>query len=638
MTLGTKPRQRLTLAVACMTQGMMVLDVLIVSVALPSMQHELHLSPAGLEWVVSAYALALAALIPSGGALGDHFGRKRIFVSGVALFTLASVGCALSVSGEMLIGFRVIQGIGGAVMSSLTLSLISEAYPPDARTGPIGLWAAVSGLAVAGGSVLGGLLLSVLPWSSIFWVNVPIGALAVAISLVAITESREPVPRPFDMLGVALSTFGLLLLTFGLVDSSDATWHSPVVVVCVAAGIAVLITFFVYEGRAASPMIPPALLRTPSFGRACAVYLLAYLAFSGFIYYVTLFFQNVDGWSALRTGLSWLFFCIPYFVVAQLGKRIGRWLPVAWAVGGGCLTAATGTFGMSQLKTTTPFAWPAACYILVGVGFALMVPAGSSAAMAEVPVGSSGIGSGLFNACRQIGTAMGLAILGSIAASAILADWHRQAGSLPPAGRQRAALLGADVAGGQVHVVAASIGQDALYPAVVSFLRGFELALLLAGAILAAAGLVGFRGLRHLHSPANAERHDGTRQLPGDAALGPRQGPHWPVARGVELSQRHLPRLDGNRGGVALHTPAASAGPDLLAGAIWVSDFPIRPVMRTYEAGRYAPQALTPRRGHVSACGRNDRYLNRAYPDYRSPYCLRAKRPRLPRSTSQPDP
>src|ERR1700721_1267520 len=154
----TQPRQPLTLAVACTAQVMMVLDVMIVSVALPSLRRELHLSPAGLEWVVSAYALALAALIPAGGALGDHLGRKRIFVSGVILFTLASVGCALSVSAATLIGFRVIQGIGGAVMSSLTLSLISEAYPPDARTGPIGLWSAVSGLAVAGGSVVGGLL------------------------------------------------------------------------------------------------------------------------------------------------------------------------------------------------------------------------------------------------------------------------------------------------------------------------------------------------------------------------------------------------------------------------------------------------------------------------------------------------
>jgi MFS family permease len=170
--------------------------------------------------VVSAYALTLAALIPTGGALGDHFGRKRLFMSGVCLFTLASVGCALSGSGGTLIGFRVIQGIGGAVMSSLTLSLIAEAYPPEARTGPIRLWAAVSGLAVACGSVAGGLLLSVFPWSSIFWVNVPIGIVTVVITPVAVAESREPVPRPFDTGGVALSACGLLLRR----TASRRTW------------------------------------------------------------------------------------------------------------------------------------------------------------------------------------------------------------------------------------------------------------------------------------------------------------------------------------------------------------------------------------------------------------------------------
>jgi len=346
--------------------------------------------------------------------------------------------------------------------------------------------------------VLGGLLLSVFPWSSIFWVNVPIGVVTVVICLAAVRESREPVPRSFDIPGVALSASGLLLLTFGFVESSDIGWHSPVAAVCVAGGIVILAVFVAWERRAAAPMVPPALLRTRGFGWACAVYLLAYLAFSGFIYYVTLFFQNIEQWSALRTGLSWLFFCLPYFVVAQLGKRLARWLPVAWAVGSGCFIAAAGMLGMSQLKTTTPFSWPAACYIVVGVGFGLMVPAGSSAAMAEVPPGSSGIGSALFNSCRQIGTAMGLAILGSVAASVILAEWHRRAGTLPPAGRQAASRLAADVAGGQAHLVAASAGQDLLDPAIASFLSGFEAALLLAGVILASAGVVGIRGLRHL--------------------------------------------------------------------------------------------------------------------------------------------
>src|SRR6202020_1648360 len=256
----TQSRQRLTLVVACTAQVMMVLDVMIVSVALPSLQRELHLSPAGLEWVVSSYALALAALIPAGGALGDHFGRRRVFMSGVALFMLASVGCALSDSGGMLIGFRVIQGIGGAVMSSLALSLITEAYPPEARSGPIGLWASVSRLAVAGGSVVGGLLLSVFPWSSIFWVNVPIAVVTLIICWFAVAESREPAPRPFDTAGVALSASGLLFLTFGFVDSSDATWRSPVVEGVRAARVGALVVFFVWERRAAFHQVPPALL------------------------------------------------------------------------------------------------------------------------------------------------------------------------------------------------------------------------------------------------------------------------------------------------------------------------------------------------------------------------------------------
>jgi MFS transporter, DHA2 family, methylenomycin A resistance protein len=197
--------------------------------------------------------------------------------------------------------------------------------------------------------------------------------------------------------------------------------------------------------------------------------------------------------------------------------------------------AAVGMLGMSQLTTTTPFAWPAICYILVGVGFALMVPAGSSAAMAEVPEGSSGIGSGLFNACRQIGTATGLAILGSIGASVTLARWHSQEASLPPAGRRQAARVGADVAGGQVHVAAAHVTGHPVDLAVNSFLHGFELALLLAGVILVLSGMLGFRGLRHL--PASGEHQMA-------AASTARKVPHLRQLRDTRPRTREIqPRL-----------------------------------------------------------------------------------------------
>jgi predicted MFS family arabinose efflux permease len=413
----------------------------------------------------------------------------------------------------MLIAFRVVQGIGGAVMSSLTLALISEAYPPAARSGPIGLWAAVSGLGVAGGSVIGGLLLAVFSWSSIFWVNVPVGVLAIAISVVGVTESREAAPRPLDGPGVGLSAGGLFLLTFGFVYSADVSWHSPVVAGSIGAGVVVLGLFAWRERSTEAPMVPPSLLRTRSFATACGVYLLAYLAFSGFIYYVTLFFQNVQGWSALHTGLSWLLFCIPYFAVAQRRHQLERWLPERQAIGSGCVIAAGGTLGMSQLTLTSPVALPAICYVLVGIGFGLMVPAGSAAAMAEVRPGFSGIGSGLFNASRQIGTSMGLAILGSVATSIILGDWHRQVRSISPAPRSDASQIAADVAVGQVKGITAALGQHAREPAVASFLRGFEYALIAAGAILAVAGALGLAGLRHLRHPDAPIRDDERREV-----------------------------------------------------------------------------------------------------------------------------
>ena len=468
MAVGGRLRQRLTLAVACTAQVMMVLDVLIVSVALPSLQHELHLSPAGLEWVVSAYALALAALIPTGGALGDHFGRKRVFMSGVAVFTLASAGCALSVSGGMLIGFRVIQGIGGAVMSSLTLSLITEAYPPEARTGPIGLWAAVSGLAVAGGSVVGGLLLSVFPWSSIFWVNVPIGVVTVVISAVAVAESREPVPRPFDIGGVALSASGLLLPDLRVrrllrrrpgirrwwPSASPPAWRSWWSSLCGSAGPRPRWSRRrCCEPRASAGRVPctcwPTLRsrdssttsrsssRTLTDGPRCAP------ACPGFS-------------SAFRTLL-----------VAQLGKRVERRLPVASAVGWGCLIAAAGVLGMSQLTTATPFAWPAACYVLVGVGFALMVPAGSIRGDGR---GSRGIVGDRVRPVQCLPPDRHHDGTGHPGIHRRQRDPGRLAPAVPDLSRQpsgsSAAQAGADVAGGQVHVVAASAGQLALDPAV----------------------------------------------------------------------------------------------------------------------------------------------------------------------------
>ena len=229
-------QKRLTLLAMCIGQGMILLDVTIVNVALPSIQRQLHESSGDLEWVVSAYALSLAALIPLSGTLGDRFGRKRFFAVGMVVFALGSVACALSTSAPELIGARAFQGVGGAIMSALALSILSETYSGKARAGAIGIWATVAGLGFGLGPVVGGLLLGVFGWSSVFWVNVPFAVAGVVLTVTVVPESRNPDTRAVDVPGVLASAAGLLALTFGLVESSSNSWTSTPVWVSIVAG------------------------------------------------------------------------------------------------------------------------------------------------------------------------------------------------------------------------------------------------------------------------------------------------------------------------------------------------------------------------------------------------------------------
>jgi EmrB/QacA subfamily drug resistance transporter len=274
-------RRRLTLIAMCVAQGMTLLDVTIVNTALPSIQRELHMTAGQLEWVISAYALSLAAFIPLGGALGDRFGRKRFFLVGMVVFTLGSVACALSTSDVALIGSRALQGAGGALMSALTLAILTETYPVERRAGAFGMWAAISGLGFGLGPVVGGALLSVFSWSSVFWVNVPFAVAGFVIAYVAVTESRNPEGRALDVVGMFAVALGLLGITFGLIESSSHPWASLDVVGPLVVGVVLVVFFVLWEGRTSSPMLPPSLLRAHSFVSGCGVYLLTYLALAG---------------------------------------------------------------------------------------------------------------------------------------------------------------------------------------------------------------------------------------------------------------------------------------------------------------------------------------------------------------------
>jgi MFS transporter, DHA2 family, methylenomycin A resistance protein len=511
--LSEGARRRLTLAAMCISQGMILLDITIVNIALPSIQRELHESGATLEWVVSAYALSLAALIPVSGTLGDRYGRKRVFTIGMVVFTLGSVACALAPAAGALTAARAVQGVGGAIMSALTLSILSEAYPREARARAIGIWATCAALGFGLGPVLGGLLLGTFGWSSIFWVNVPFGVAGLALALISVTESRDPAARRLDLPGLITSALGLLGLTFGLIESASHSWGSARVAGPLVAGLILLGLFAWWERRAPSPMIPPALIGQRSFATSCSVYMLAYAALTGAMFYLTLLYQDVDGWSALLTGLSWLAMNLPFIVMAQLAGWLSRHFPPIGVIAGGCLAGAAGILVLSAVRPATPFWFAAIGYALLGAGYGTAIPAVTTVAMRDVPTGYSGIAAGVLNTSRQIGTSVGLAVLGAIGTAAATADWAGRASHLDGFAR-----WDRDVASAQVATIERALGHAYRQAAAQSFSHGFQVAVICAGACMLAASGIAWAGLRRRVRPQAA----GVRRPEGTAAIAAR--------------------------------------------------------------------------------------------------------------------
>jgi EmrB/QacA subfamily drug resistance transporter len=454
-----------------------------------------------LEWVISAYALSLAALIPLSGSLGDRFGRKRFFAAGMVVFALGSMACALSSSAVELIAARAFQGVGGAMMSALALSILSQTYSGKAQAGAIGIWVTCAGLGFSLGPVVGGLLLGVFGWSSVFWVNVPFAVAGIALTVTVVPESRNPDCRPLDVPGVLTSAAGLLALTFGLIESSSSSWTSPMVWAPITAGFVLLASFAAWEQRAPFPMVPSDVVKLLRFTTSCGVYLVSYAALTAVYFYLTLLYQDVDGWTALRTGLSWLFMNVPFLVVAQFAGRLSRRLSASAIVAGGCLVTAAGVFTFSTLTPSSPFVIAVIGYVVFGTGTGMWIPGVANVAMRDVPPGLSGTASGVFNASRQVGTSVGLAILGAVETGAATSAWGSHVAHLPAAARQAAIGQAHNVASARIGSATRALGAGARAAAEQAFSHGFAVAVLVAGFFLVAAAVLAVFGLRHDRTP-----------------------------------------------------------------------------------------------------------------------------------------
>jgi EmrB/QacA subfamily drug resistance transporter len=409
------------LLVVCLAQFMVILDVAIVNVALPSMRAGLHFSTTGLQWVVNAYTLTFAGFLMLGGRSADLLGRRRVFLIGTALFALSSLGCALANSRGLLITARAVQGLSGAVLSPATLSIITSSLPEGReRNRGLAAWGAVGGLGGSSGALLGGVLTQTLGWPAIFAVNVPLGLLVVMLGRRVIPVS---VPaegrRHFDLTGAVLVTASLVSLTFGIVRTDTLGWGAPGVLVPLAGGLVLLAAFLLVEARVAEqPLVPLSIFRIGQLRAANAVVLLLYASQFPAWFFLTLYLQQVLHYNAIEAGLGFLPMTLSIFAASTLAPRVVARFGPRRVITTGMLTSAVGLMLLSGLApggTYMNTVLLGALLSALGMGFSL-VPA-TIVAMQGVAGSQSGVASGLLNTSRLVGGALGLAVLSTLAAA-----------------------------------------------------------------------------------------------------------------------------------------------------------------------------------------------------------------------------
>jgi EmrB/QacA subfamily drug resistance transporter len=393
------------------------LDVVVVSTALPTLQRHLHASLSDLEWTINAYNLAFACLMLTGSALGDRFGKRKLYVLGMGVFTASSVACALSSGAGQLIGARLVQGAGAAVVLPLSLSLISDAFPIEKRGAAIGIWGGISGLGVAAGPVLGGLIIQDISWQWIFWINVPVGVITMVLCMVKMGESYGPRPQ-LDLPGLVLIAAGLFCLTWAPVRAPSVGWGSGEVIGMLIAGAVILSGFFAWQRRAQFPMLPLHYFRRRAFSTANGVAFFLSFSLIGSLFMIAQMFQVGLGYNALQTGLRMLVWTAMPMLVAPLAGGLSDKLGNKPFLLFGLILQGGGLLWLGLVaKPNVGYGTLVLPLIVAGVGISMVFPTVANAVVGSVPITESGLAAGTNNTVRETGGVFGVAILSAVFAA-----------------------------------------------------------------------------------------------------------------------------------------------------------------------------------------------------------------------------
>ncbi len=488
-----------TLVAVCVGTFMLLLDITIVNVALPDIQHALHASFSDLQWVVDAYALTLAAFLLTAGSLADMYGRRLMYLIGLVIFTAASALCGFATSTLMLQLSRGLQGVGGAIMFAVSLALLADAFRGKERGIAFGIWGGVTGLAVAIGPLAGGLLTTGLSWRWIFFVNVPFGIAAVVVAALRVSESRAPQASGPDWLGFVLFTVALASLVYGLIESSQRSFSDPLVLGCFAVAAVLLVAFVIIELRIAHPMFDLSLFRLPTFtGGSVAAFGLSASIFSMLLYLV-LYLQDILGFSALGTGVRVMVLSGAILVTATIAGRLSSKVPVRLLIGPGLILIGVGLLLMRGLNAGSGWTHLIPGMIVGGLGVGLVNPPLASTAVGVVAPQRAGMASGINSTFRQVGIATGIALLGTLFASQVKSTVQSGVAATPGLSHQGPQIATA-VQSGQIGKVIGTVPAQARQAVVTitrtAFTTGLNQILLVAAIIALGAAVVSLAAIR----------------------------------------------------------------------------------------------------------------------------------------------